>query len=78
MYPPTVEVLGLQLSVAEWLAAVWEPSPDSAIVSGEFVALLATLMLPETMPAATGANRASSVADWPGVRIKPAETPLVE
>lgn len=42
------------------------------------VALLATVMLPGTLPAATGKNAASSVADWPGARISPAETPLSE
>jgi hypothetical protein len=52
--------------------------PLSAIVAGEFVALLATLTLaPLTAPAAVGAKVTVSVADWPDVRIVPLETPLV-
>jgi hypothetical protein len=42
------------------------------------VALLAMLTLPDKMPAAAGENIASSVADCPGVRVKPADTPLTE
>jgi len=52
------------------------PSPESEIVAGEFVALLASVTLPGNLPRATGANAASNVADCPGARIKPAETPL--
>lgn len=48
------------------------------MVAGEFVALLATVTLPDKLPAARGENVASRVADCPGVRINPAETPLVE
>jgi hypothetical protein len=54
------------------------PSPDSEIVAGELVALLATVTVPGKLPEATGENVASSVADCPGDRIKPAETPLTE
>ena len=54
------------------------PAPESAIVAGEFVALLSTVTLPEELPADTGEKAASSVADCPGARIKPAETPLSE
>jgi len=70
-------VLGVQVSVTEW-ETVWVPSPEREIVAGEFVALLATVTLPVTLPAAKGANVASNVADCPGARIRPAETPLVE
>jgi len=80
-YPATADALGVQVSDTEW-ETVWEdvaaPSPEREIVAGEFVALLATVTLPDKLPAATGENVASNVADWPGARIKPAETPFVE
>ena len=50
--------------------------PDRATVAGEFVALLVTVTLPFTLPAAVGANAMLSVADWLGVRTVPAVTPL--
>lgn len=40
--------------------------------------MLASATLPVKLPAAKGANVASNVADCPGVRISPAETPLAE
>lgn len=46
------------------------------MVIGELVALLATVTLPGKLPAAAGENVASRVADCPGVKVKPAETPL--
>jgi hypothetical protein len=47
------------------------------MVVGEPVALLATCMLAlDTAPPAVGANVTVSVADCPGVRIVPFETPL--
>jgi hypothetical protein len=45
------------------------------MVSGEFVALLATETLPVALPAADGSNVAVKVAVCPGVRIVPEETP---
>jgi hypothetical protein len=45
---------------------------------GEFVALLATVTVPGKLPVPVGVNVASNVADCPGVRIKPAETPFAE
>lgn len=54
------------------------PVPASEIVAGEFVALLRTATDPGKLPALGGENFASRVVDWPGVRVKPAETPLVE
>jgi hypothetical protein len=77
LYPATVDVLGVQLRATDGLA-VCTPAPDRAIVAGEFVALLATVTLPGKLPAAVGVNVASNVAVCPGVRIKPAETPLIE
>jgi len=46
------------------------------IEAGEFVALLATLTLPDTPPGAVGAKRTFSVAAWLGVSVVPAFTPL--
>jgi hypothetical protein len=79
LYPATVDVLGVQVSATEW-ETVCEavPSPEREIVAGEFVALLATVTLPGKLPGAAGVNVASKVADCPGARIKPAETPLAE
>ena len=53
------------------------PVPDKVIVAGEFVALLAMLTLaPLTTPGVVGANVTVNVADWPGVRIVPFDTPM--
>jgi hypothetical protein len=80
-YPATADGLAVQVSDTEWETA-WEdvavPSPASEMVAGEFVALLATATVPGKLPEATGENVASSVADCPGDRIKPTETPLTE
>jgi len=51
------------------------PVPESEMVSGEFVALLATIILPVALPAAAGAKVAVRVAVCPGVKIIP-ETPV--
>jgi hypothetical protein len=45
-------------------------------VLGEFVALLVIATLPVKLPAASGEKVESSVADCPGERIKPADTPV--
>jgi len=56
---------------------VWVPVPDSAIVVGELVALLAMdTPAPLTAPAVVGANFTVSVADCPGVSMVPFEIPL--
>lgn len=52
------------------------PVPDRLIKAGEFNALLATVMLPVTLPIAAGANVTFSVTGFPGVMICPLETPL--
>jgi len=52
------------------------PLPDSAIIAGEFVALLATYTLPVTLPAASGAKATFSVADWLGNKMVPGVMPL--
>jgi hypothetical protein len=70
-------VLGVQVSSTAW-ETVGVPSPERVIFAGEFVALLATVTLPDTLPAVRGENVASKVADCPGARVKPAEMPLAE
>ena len=50
----------------------------TAIVDGEFEALLATVTLPGKLPVTVGAKVSVKVAACPGARIKPAETPLTE
>jgi hypothetical protein len=72
-----VDVLADQLSCTE-LVPVCVPFPAREIVAGEFLALLVTVTLPAKLPAARGENVASNVADCPGARIIPAETPLAE
>jgi hypothetical protein len=76
LYPATVETLAVQLSEAECAAGCCADVPESAMVAGEFVALLATVTLPARLPGAAGENVTFNVANCPGVRIKPAETPL--
>ena len=46
------------------------------MVSGEFVALLATTTLPVALPAPEGLNVAVNVAVCPGLNISPLETPV--
>ena len=70
----TVDVLAVQFNVAEWEIG-WTPVPDKVIVAGEFEALLATPMLPGTVPVPAGANVTFSVTTCPGVMICPLETP---
>jgi len=77
LYPATTDALEVQFNATEW-EPVCVPSPERVIVAGEFVALLATVTLPGELPAAEGENVASRVADCPGARISPPETPLAE
>lgn len=50
--------------------------PLTGIVAGELVAVLTTLTLPETLPAAVGANLAVSERLWPAARVAAPEKPL--
>jgi hypothetical protein len=47
------------------------------MVSGELVALLATVTLPVELPAVAGLNVAVTVAVCPGLSMSPLETPVV-
>jgi hypothetical protein len=70
-----VEVLAVQLSVTECATGA-TPVPVREIVAGEEVALLATVAVPVTAPAAEGAKVTVRVAVCPGATIRPEETPL--
>jgi hypothetical protein len=56
--------------------ADWTPVPDRSIVTGELLTLLVMVTLPETPPAAAGANVTFKMALWPGFRRLPAEIPV--
>ena len=77
LYPETTDVLGFQLSTTA-CETNCVPTPEREIVAGELEALLPTVTLPVKFPADTGVNVSFRVADCPGDRIKPAETPLPE
>jgi hypothetical protein len=68
-------VLAVQLSETEYVVGA-TPVPESAITSGEFAALLVTVMLPEALPLDAGSNVALSAALCPLDRISPDDTPL--
>jgi hypothetical protein len=70
----TAETLAFQAKVTLWVTAT--PVPDSAIVAGEFVALLAIVTVPLTAPAFVGENSTVTVADWFGANTSPEVRPL--
>lgn len=59
-----------------WLAAA-APVPESVITSGEFVALLTTVTLPERLPADAGANVTVKEVDCPTARLRGNTIPFV-
>ena len=69
-------MLASQLSVTE-CAVTDNPVPLTASVAGEFVALLATLTLPLTLPAVFGAKVTFTVVFCPGATVVPLTPPLV-
>ena len=60
--PEYVEELGVQFKFTVWLTGT-APVPESATVSGEFVALLTMVTLPGRLPAEAGANMTLKEAD---------------
>jgi hypothetical protein len=52
------------------------PVPESEILTGEFVASLVTVTLPETATADAGVNKTLSVAVCPAPILCPATTPV--
>jgi hypothetical protein len=49
---------------------------ESEIVSGEFEASLVIVTVPVTLPEVAGVNTTFMVADTPGLRMSPVETPF--
>lgn len=70
LYPETVEVLAVQVSVTECDVG-WTPVPDSVTGAGELVALLVTVTLPGMSPVPAGAKVTFRVAVCPGATICP-------
>ena len=58
------------------VCCVETPVPDTAIVEGEFVALLVIATAPFTAPALVGANCTVTVTDWFGFSVSPELMPL--
>lgn len=67
-------MLAVQVSVAE-CATACVPVPESEMLIGEFVALLVTVTVPDTVTADVGVNITPSVADCPAPIVCPAVTP---
>jgi hypothetical protein len=74
--PEKVGELGVQLKETVWLTGVL-PVPESATTSGEFVALLTTVTLPDRLPAEAGANATLMEVDCPAARLSGSVIPLV-
>jgi len=74
LYPAGLDELAVQPSVTE-CATGWVPVPESAIMVGEEAALLETVVLPVTLPAAAGAKVTLKVTLCPGDTISPVEIP---
>lgn len=74
LYPTTVEVLAVHDRDTE-CATACVPVPESEMLIGEFVALLVTVTVPDTVAADAGANATLSVAVCPAPIICPAITP---
>lgn len=53
------------------------PVPLSEMIAGELVAVLTTLMLPDTAPVAAGAKLAVSGKLWPAASVTPPEKPVM-
>jgi hypothetical protein len=74
--PEYVEELGVQFKFTVWLTRT-APVPESATVSGEFVALLITVTLPGRLPVEVGANMTLKEVDCPAARLSGSAIPLV-
>ncbi len=72
---PTLTRLGAtHVLNAEFVCVL--PVPLREIVAGEFVALLATVTLPVTLPEPVGAKVTFKVAPFPAARMSPLDKPL--
>lgn len=77
MYPTTVDVLAVQVKVAEWVTGV-TPVPPSVTVAGEPVALLTMETLPLTVAAVVGLNCTTTVTTCVGVSVTAAPPLVIE
>ena len=77
MNPEYDEELGDQLSVT-WKLVDEAPVPESAIVVGEFVALLVMVTLPLALPAAVGSNTAENDVLCPALSVRGRARPVTE
>jgi hypothetical protein len=75
--PEYDEELGDQFSVT-WKFVEEVPVPDSAIVVGEFVALLVMVTLPLAFPAVVGSNTTEKDVLCPALSVRGKASPLTE
>ena len=68
-------MLGVQLNMTLWVGMA-TPDPESGMDNGEFVAVLATEMLPVKVPVAVGAKTALKLAVCPGARVTGVARPV--
>ena len=77
MNPEYDEELGDQFSVT-WKFVDEAPVPESAIVVGEFVALLVTVTLPLALPAVVGSNTTENDVLCPALSVRGRARPVTE
>jgi len=75
LYPDTVDVLAIQVSVTECCTT---PVPDSVTVAGDPVALLVIEMLPLTLPATVGLNVTDRVRFCDGDKVTGVLPPVIK
>jgi hypothetical protein len=75
LYPVTGELLAIQFNATEWLVAC-TPIPESEIVTGELLALLVTVTLPLSAPAAIGLKLTLNIKLWFGLNVTGVLAPL--
>jgi len=73
--PAYDEEPGVQSKVTEWLIGA-APDPESEMAKGELGALLATVTLPERLPATVGAKVTLNEVDCEGARVRGTEKPV--
>jgi hypothetical protein len=76
LYPETAEVLAVHVNATAYVAAC-TPVPDSEMVAGDPVALLATVTLPLSLPAAVGLKTTLKVKVWFGARVTGVLDPVI-
>ena len=74
MKPINVAALGVQFRFTEWLVGEL-PDPDTAMVSGEFVALLLTVTFPDKLPVVVGEKTTLNEVACPGFSVRGRASP---